>query len=543
MDTGADAPTEPVPGEEPGAEDRAEARYRRGVGITLALLALLGAWIAVLATNAATNESRTTREATRIASEAQTADVVAQGAAAGLQQAGAEIAEFGSRPAFQIQSQLDANGVALDPAAEADRLAQAKTELDAATAQYGTKKTQVDEQATELSLEQTAKVAERITWNDRASQYETVLTVLAVAIFLVGFTMVVSRNLRPPFVVPGVILAVICFGWAVQIHSKPIPTVAPEAITATAAGQVAIDEGRPADAVTDFTTAVEAQDDYFIAHRGLGLATLLTGNPDLLQTWAITDSSPEIVGPATAELDRALQLGGQDDPLTVATSAIAAVVATDWDHAATLIDAATAENERTPGLQLSRSAVAVAQGDQAQAQDSLDRALGNMQELAGTDTDRALAAQYLTLLEWVSQQVPEQAALATDFRDRGIALIAQARASETPQAEIGPGATVPAGAGIAVETLRFADGFTTADLAVTGVPATDQVIIAVYERPSADGPWVQPSELFYVGPPPDGSGYTFRTPRACHPVEYRVDLFVDGLYAASTTAPGGAPTC
>ena len=36
-------------------------------------------------------------------------------------------------------------------------------------------------------------MAERITWNNRASQYETVLTVLAVAIFLVGFTMVVPH--------------------------------------------------------------------------------------------------------------------------------------------------------------------------------------------------------------------------------------------------------------------------------------------------------------------------------------------------------------
>ncbi len=41
----------------------------------------------------------------------------------------------------------------------------------------------------------------------------------------------------------------------------------------------------------------------------------------------------------------------------------------------------------------------------------------------------------------------------------------------------------------------------------------------------------------------DGPGYTFRTPRACHPVEYRVDLYVNGVYAASTTSPGGAATC
>lgn len=528
---------------EPAADRSTEARYRRGVGITLALLALLGAWIAVLATNAATNESRTTREATRIASEAQTANVVAQGANAGLEQIGAEIAEFGFRPGLQTGAEAAAEGIELDPTAEADRLASARATLDAATATYGSRRTEVSEQSTALSLEQTAIVAERITWNNRASQYETVLTVLAVAIFLVGFAMVVSRGLRPPFVVPGTILAMICFGWSIQIYMKPVPTVDPDAVDRTAAGQVAIDEGRPHDAVANFTAAIDAQDNYSIAHRGRGLATLLTGNPDLLRTWAITDSSPDIVDPATAELDRALALGGTNDPQTVATAAIAAVVATDWDRAAELLDTAITENDRTPGLQLSRSAVAVALGDETAARQWLDAAVGNMVELAGTDTDRALGAQYLTRLEWVAQQVPARADLAAEFRDRGMALIAEARSVGSPDATIGDGAPPPATAGIAIETLRFVDGITTVKLAVTGVPDTDQVIIAVYERPSPNGPWVQPSELFYVGPPPAGSGFTFRTPRACHPVEYRADLYVDGVYAATTTSPGGAPTC
>ncbi len=69
------------------------------------------------------------------------------------------------------------------------------------------------------------------------------------------------------------------------------------------------------------------------------------------------------------------------------------------------------------------------------------------------------------------------------------------------------------------------------------------MIVAAYERPSPDGPWVQPAELFYVGPPSDGAGFTFRTPRACHPVEYRVDLYVNGAFAATTNYPGVAPTC
>ena len=537
-----EAPERPAP-EEPDADDRTEVRYRRGIGITLALLALLGAWIAVMATNAGTRESTTTRQATRIASEAQTAAVVAQGADSALEQVAAEIAEFGSRRSFQIDNAAVAVGIELDPVAEAERLAEARADLDEDTATFGTRRTELTQTATALSLEQTALVAERITWNNRASQYETVLTVLAVAIFLVGFTMVVSRGLRPPFVIPGVVLAIVCFGWTLQIWAKPIPTVAPDAVTAAAAGQVAIEEGRPDDAVESFSAAVEAQENYSVAHRGLGTAILLTGNPDLLTTWAITDDSDEITGPATAELERALELGGRDDPLTVATAAIIAVAASDWDRAAELLDEAIEKNERTPGLQLTRSAVAIAQGDSATAEDWLQRAAVQMEPLAGTDTDRALAAQYLTLLEWVARQEPDQAPTATEFRDLAMQLIATNRANRTPTAADDTGGPPPPDAAVDVETLRFVDDVTTVDLAIRGVPADNQVIVAVYERPSPGGPWVQPAELFYVGPPTDGAGITFRTPRACDPVEYRIDLFVNGAFADTTTAPGVAPTC
>ena len=314
-------------------------------------------------------------------------------------------------------------------------------------------------------------------------------------------------------------------------------------MNATAAGQVAIEEGRPDDAVADFTTAIEAQEDYSLAHRGLGLALLVQANPDLLTTWAITDTSPEIVDPATAELDRALDLGGQNNPLTVATAALASVVSSDWDRAAELLDEAIAENDRTPGLQLSRSAVAVAQGDEVAAEDWLRQAVVQMEPLAGTDTDRALAAQYLTLLEWVIRQEPERAGAAEAFRDAAMELIATGRANLTPSTADDPGDAPPPDAEVTVDALLFADGFTDVDLEVTGVPSDNQVILAVYERPSPDGPWVQAPELFYVGPPTRGAGITFRTPRACHPVEYRIDMYVNGAFTTTTTAPGGAPTC
>ncbi|MCD9625698.1 hypothetical protein [Rhabdothermincola salaria] len=530
--------------QEPEVHDRTEARYRRGVGITLAVLALLGGWIAVLATDAGTNESRTTRQATRLASESQTAAVVDQGVKAGIDQTEAEMKVFASRPGFRLpEIAAEEGAITLDPDAEQGRVEEATAVVERALTGDAVRATEISEEARALALEHKQLVAERITWNNRASQYETVLTTLAVAIFLVGFTMVVSRGLRPPFVVPGMILAVFCFGWAIQIYLKPIPDVAPEAITSSATGQVALDEGRATDAVAAFADAVTADDGYQIAHRGLGLSTLVEANPDLLRTFAITDNDPDLLRTTAAQLEVALREGGDEDPTTVATAALATLVGADWARTAELLELAIGENQRTPGLALTRSAVAIAEGDAATAEEWLRRALEFMAPLAGSDVDRALAAQYLTALEWVEDRAPEQTDLVEEFRARSMRFVAEARADQTPGVDLAPAGTPPPDASVTIETLAFADDRTTVELDIAGVGDDDQVIIAIYERPAPGASWIQPSELFYVGLPTDGQGITLSTPRACAPVEYRVDLYVDGVSAATATAPGTTATC
>ncbi len=368
---------ETEPDESESEESPTERRYRRGVGITLAVLALLGAWIAILQTNAATNESSTARDATRLASEAQTARDRRRGRRIGARADRQRDRSCSrSRPAFNIDEAAAADvGATVDPAREQQRLDEGRATLDGALVADEAGVESVSVNAARLTLEQSAVVDQRVTWNARASQYETVMTTLAVAIFLIGFTMVVGRRLRPPFAAPGLALALFCFGWAVHIYLKPIPDVAPVALDRTAAGQVALERGRGDDAVTAYSDAVDADPDYATARSGSGLATMVAANPDLLVTFALTDTSPEVVEAAGAQLEDAFAAGA-DDPTTSASAAIVAVAATDWDLAGELLEETVERNERTPGAQLNRSAVAVAQGERDVAEEWLDTGRG-----------------------------------------------------------------------------------------------------------------------------------------------------------------------
>jgi len=67
----------------------------------------------------------------------------------------------------------------------------------------------------ELLAQQNASVDVRDAWGAKADNYVSVITILAVALFLYGLSLVTQRRVRLLFAVVGVVLAVVCTGWTV----------------------------------------------------------------------------------------------------------------------------------------------------------------------------------------------------------------------------------------------------------------------------------------------------------------------------------------
>lgn len=520
-------------------DSEAEERYKRRVAISLAVLAVLGAWIAILQTNASTNEGRLAREATRLASGAQAATVVELGALSALEQADAQIDALPLQPGFTIDERAAGEvGIEVDPERRTSRLENAQDEVLSALADDQSALFEVQVEARRLTLENATVVEQRTTWNARASQYETVLTVLAVALFLVGFTLVVSRKLRPPFALPGLLLALFCLGWALHIYNKPIPDVPGGAIDATAEGEADFDNASTEAAAELFTTAIELDDEYRPPYEGRALANLVTSNPDILRTLAITDTTSPLFDQAVSDARTALDLGGDRDVVALTIAGLLTLAEGEYDLAAGFLEDAVELNDLTPGLQLSLSAIEIARGDEDAARGWRERAVGQLGAAEESDYVRGLAAQYHTLLELVAERVPERADLAEEL------------ARETIRAETGlaTGAEltgeVPAEAGFEVAEVRHVDGTTVVDLMPVGLETDTTVTVVGYERPAEGATWVQPAELFYAGAPGTGDGaLEVESPRACEPVEYRFDLYVEGVFVERVTAPGGEPTC
>jgi hypothetical protein len=167
---------------------------KRHIAITLSLLAVLGAGLAIAQRDAGTKESTTARETTRAAVRALRANV--------------DVATAGGNDARRR--------------AEGRQLA-----------------------AAQETLRQRALATTRITWNTRSTQYTTVIAVLAAALFFVGYALVVEGSLRPYSYGLGVATGIFAAAWAAWIFHLPIPETPTRAIDAAARATVLSADGRP----------------------------------------------------------------------------------------------------------------------------------------------------------------------------------------------------------------------------------------------------------------------------------------------------------
>jgi tetratricopeptide (TPR) repeat protein len=531
--------------EELAERDEADAEaeiYRRRVAILLAAVAVLGGWIAVLQTNAGTNESASARETTRTAVEAQSAAVVVEGLEAMKAGATAEVVTIPLRTTFtqELAAILPEEEL---PFTDTDRVSDGLS--IAAESAQGLVQTDPElvfglgVEQREKALQRDQLTEERITWNARASQYETVITVLGVSLFLIGFTLVLSRKVRPPILIPGLVLVIYCFGWAVWIYNKPIPEVAAEAITATATGELLLDQGETEAAVASLDEAIEFDDEYLPAYTSRSIANVSVANPDLLNTFAITDNESEVFQAAIDDAVRALELGGDEDITTLTVTAVIALAANEYEIAGEAIERAIELNDQVPALYLFASVLALANGDFEEAQEQLDDGLALIEPAEPSGRIREFTAIYNSWVGWVESQQPDLADSGRELRD----MMSAAEMFLTEGIE--PTGAVPPGAGIVLVGVEYADDGITTDIELVGLSEDDYVLVILYERPSVGGPWVQAERLAYVGPA--FVGVEQRNPiaavRACEPVEFRADLYVEGVFVESQIVPGVEPTC
>jgi hypothetical protein len=538
-----EAPGPVEPEHPPGAAD-GETRdrpdpLRRKIAVTLAAVVVLAAGLAILRTDADVDEANTARETTRLAVRAMRANVGAAtlaGAAAEIQAESAFL-PF-RRPLTVGVPSLEAAAAGAAPSGQAEQAAaaaQAAMPVDATAPLLDQRRFE----AARAGLAQRALATTRISWNDRSTAYTTVIAVLAAALFLIGFGLIVEASIRPYSYALGLVIAVFAAGWAIWLYEQPTPTTPAAAIDAAAHGTVLTAAARFPEAVAAYDASIAADGDYAAAYVGRAQARLLAANPDYRVTGAFTDTAGTASAAGAADAQRGLDLGGERDLLGFSLVALDAFYAGHYQATLDAVDPAEAINARAPELALLRSAAELGLGDEAAAADFLARAHALLQGSEPSRRTRQLAASYLSYLASVEHRDPSRAPGVRRLSDQAVG--AETTSTLGPQPVTAP----PTSGAVAVEGLAFADGRLTLTLRWSDLRSGTSLSAIAYERPLVDGAWTQPTELAIFMHATANGVRRISVPleRACQPTAVRVDVYLNGAPASSAEGPGVAQTC
>src|SRR6266542_666851 len=392
-------------------------------------------------------------------------------------------------------------------------------------------------------------------WESLAARYTAILTLFAVALYLLGFSLALPDRVLRLFGAIGAFLLVVGVGWAIQVTLSAPSTIPAEAATEYAQGEVALETATDAPssqvAVDHFSRAIYLWPGVSRAYLGRANATLF-GSASQVEATLIP---PEALERVLSDLSRAQsqgfdnallleQLGGTDFSLGLHGQP---------DRFDAAIDDARAAIEIVPDDPVPRFTLAVsllAQGDTDGAAAAYTDAMARVLYLQGDPSqprnsppfEQPWVSGALSDLEALLAAKPDAAADMNRFKEYVVASFAAGQ----PAGPSGDASFTGVQAQLTPTTLFWLTGGN------TGYDPNSQTLSAEWYFRQSGSAWVAMPEVSGVVDPrvettaPQYSGRNLVSssiPARCLKTEqYRVELYVNGHLAgqAETQAQFGA---
>ena len=518
--------------------------FKKRVAITAALLVLFGGLLAFGASVASEREQELSADAQSATITASAGYGAAYGEIATMTAGDTEYRSLGQRAELARELASLTGSDAYTQEAEAyDLSAQALADL-AAPDQDESHFADVNREVTDRLLEPREEAlradARRETaadWGAKADRYVLGITLLGVALALLGLSLTLSSRTRILVVVPAVLIALfaaVISGLATSRHPTSTPD---EAVQALAEGDRLMSLGRYDGAVASYSEAIRLRDDYAAAYRARGTAYDLAGSPET-SSYVFTTVDKESRARSIADLDKALELSPVPDYLTLVNQGANVFHVKEYAESEELTARALRTNDRLPLPWSNLGMAQAAQGKDVEARASFEEMIERVVERPDPVEQLELFAAVRSALEILIRLEPSRAELARSLV--GMLVAAQAE-------QLRPGA-VPDGDGAEISNLQLsASGFQlVASYDRAGLAPDSRISWVGYFRPSADEPWQQPANLLVVDRLVDATPGSFTTrmiDTSCPgPGDYRIDAWLDDrlLSSAETTVAAAA---
>lgn len=399
-------------------------------------------------------------------------------------------------------------------------------------------------EANEARLRQDAAVAKEQDWGAKADGLVAVLTVLAVSLFLAGLSLTVSGRGRNLLMVPALVIAAACVVWAATIAFDDVDDTPDQAIEAVAEGDRLADraafEADPElrvagfeEAIDAYTAAIDAKPDYAVAFQRRASAHFLAGSQQDVSLGFVSTTSDERLERSLADLREALDLGGDDDILVLASLGFDSFLAGEYGEAVSLSRRALELNDGLSSLWFNVAVAELAVGNEDAAEDAYREGIRLNTEETDAGTAGVVFSGARTDLEILIEAESDRADEARRFQ-------AMLTAAQTESILGVPVGDAPSGVSLTDFSFVPEGGRVRADFRYENVPVGSSVAYLWYTRSADDQPFVELSAAnFFLDFRDDGTGEGFivgNTGVCPVPGEYRLDVYVEGERVASESA-------
>jgi tetratricopeptide (TPR) repeat protein len=380
--------------------DEEAPTYKRIIALVVVLITLFGSVVAYLQSVESNQEDVAARDAQRDAITGLGAQVDASAAFASDLRIGTEVDVQLQREVLNAGRVNALNG---DPnsdvhLAAAEQFAAARAAIAALTpidlgdpSTIFTDLAAGNESADAARLQQVVEADRANDHGGKADSYVAVLTVLAVALFLLGLSLTVQGRTRYVLAAPGVVIALVCVAWTVLIATSGVTQVSQRAVELVAEGQRLQDGGDFEGAIDAYTQAIDDSPDFAAAFARRADARFQQGSAQIGQTGFISITSEEALEDAVDDTEEALARGAGDDVATLADAAFIFYLDRDFGRSVELSEQALELNDSLAPVWFNLGVAELAQGNERAA----ERAYREGRQVLADAPDEATRSQVL----------------------------------------------------------------------------------------------------------------------------------------------------
>jgi tetratricopeptide (TPR) repeat protein len=379
------------------------------------------------------------------------------------------------------------------------------------------------------SLQADADRENATAWGAKADRYVLGITLLAVALALLGLSLTLAEGIRKLVVIPAVLIAgsaILVGVFAFAQHPSATPL---EAVTALAEGDKQMTLGRFDAAITSYSRAIDLRSDYVQAYRARSIAHLRAGSSEN-GSYVVTTVDEGHRKGAISDLDRVLDLSPVPDYLALVNQGANLFHTRMYAESEALSRRAVESNDKLPLPYGNLALVLAAQGKADEARTTYDDMIERVADRPDPIERAELFSSARSALEILAKDKPERRELVQELEGRLVA--GQAKLADT--------ARNPAGADAKISGLTLtANGWHIwATYQQANLPAQSRVSwIGYFRRGQADA-WEQRSRLVAIDRSTAASqGRRMILDNGCPGRgEYRLEAWLDDRLLASATA-------